>query len=210
MLLTRGLTGAGVQALLGLRGMDLISLEAKIPLPGPPNHMMTVWLGSQVLPFGAGSLEELVDMAIGRERYRLMVSAQKMGKDPAMQDAAAENRSAALSPEFAAYRLKDAGTRDALFSLMHEPLVYAVLVTQDASPVAAFAAAAGRNWRAAGYTAGRESRMGTIDPNKPLPELPDFPSAEGDMARRHEWRPAGQDPDALKGRMLRAEVRPLP
>ena len=36
VLLTRGLTGFGVQALLGPKRIELVSFEAKVPLPGRP------------------------------------------------------------------------------------------------------------------------------------------------------------------------------
>lgn len=138
VLLSRGLTGAGVQLLLAPRHMDLISFEAKVPLPGPPNHMMTLWLGSQALMFRDDPLEALVDKAIGHERFKFLQRAQKLGKAAEVQATVAEYRAVAMSPEFAVYRMEVVGTREALFSLMREQVVYAVLVSEDASAVAAF------------------------------------------------------------------------
>jgi len=138
VLLSRGLTGVGVQSLLAPRGMDLISFEAKVPLPGPPNHMMTLWLGSQALLYRGGSLEELVDMTIGHERYRFLQRAKKLGAGAEFQDKVAEYRAVATSPEFAVYRLEVVGTREALFSLLDSPVAYAVLVIEDPLAVGAF------------------------------------------------------------------------
>lgn len=138
VLLSRGLTGVGVQALLAPRGMDVISFEAKVPLPGPPNHMMTLWLGSRSLMFRGESLEELIDMTIGRERYKFMQRAQQFASNPAMKDSVAEYRAVALSHEFAVYRLEVVGTREALYSLLRDPVVYAVLVMEDERAVEAF------------------------------------------------------------------------
>ena len=106
LLLSRGLTGAGVQLLLAPRHLDLISFEAKVPLPGPPNHMMTLWLGSQALVLRDDPLEELVDKAIGHERFKFLQMAQKLGKAADVQAKVAEYRAVAMSPEFAAYRWK--------------------------------------------------------------------------------------------------------
>jgi hypothetical protein len=138
VLLSRGLTGVGVQLLLAPRHLDLISFEAKVPLPGPPGHMMTLWLGSGSLMFRGGSLEELVDKAIGHERYRFLQMARKLGTAAEVQTTVEEYRAVATSPEFAAYRLEVVGTREALFSLTRERTVFAVLVNEDASAVAAF------------------------------------------------------------------------
>ena len=174
VLLSRGLTGTGVQALLAPRHMELVSFEAKVPLPGPPNHMMTLWLGTQVLPYHSDSLEELVDMAIGRQRYEFMQRAQRMGGGAEMQDSVAEYRAVALSREFAAYRLEVVGTREALHSLLRSPVVYAVLVNENESAVAAFRKQKSELESRVIFR-GPRIRMGPVDPNKPLPEPPRLP-----------------------------------
>jgi hypothetical protein len=181
VLLSRGLTGAGIQLLLTPRQLDLISFEAKVPLPGPPDHMMTIWLGSQALMYRGDSLEDLVDRAIGHERFRFLQMAQKLGKAAEVQGTVAEYRAVALSPEFAVYRVEVAGTREALFSLMRERAVLAVVVNEDASAVAAFRKqkAEMESWV---ISRGPSIRMGVIDPDKPIPELPSFPSVPGEIA----------------------------
>lgn len=171
LLLSRGLTGAGVQLLLAPRHLDLISFEAKVPLPGPPNHMMTLWLGSQSLVFRDEPLEDLVDKAIGHERFKFLQRAQQLGKAAEVQDKVAEYRTVAMSPEFAVYRLEVVGTREALFSLMRERVVYAVLVNEDASAVAAFKREKAEMLSRVIFR-GPSIRMGPIDPDKPLPDLP--------------------------------------
>jgi hypothetical protein len=139
VLLARGLTGAGVQALLAPRHMDLISFEAKVPTPGPPGQMITLWLGSSVLlSLRSGSLEVLVDKAIGRERARFLQTAQRRVGRPGMEESVAEYRAAAGSPELALYRLEVVGTREALFSLLRDPAVGAVLVNENAAAVTEF------------------------------------------------------------------------
>lgn len=188
VLLTRGLTGAGVQALLAQRHLDLVSFEAKVPLPGPPNHMMTLWLGPQSLMFRDDSLEDLVDKAIGHERFRFLQMAQKLGKAAEVQDTVAEYRAVALSPEFAVYRLEVAGSREALFSLMREGVVYAVLVNEDASAVAAFREEKAELESRVIFR-GPNVRMGVVDADKPIPELPSLPSEPGEIAESASTAP---------------------
>jgi hypothetical protein len=138
VLLARGLTGVGVQALLGPRRIELVSFEAKVPLPGPPNHMMTIWLGAQSLAFRNASIEEMVDFALDQQRLRFLQRARMMANTPAMRDTMLEYEAVATSPELALYRLEVMGSREALFSLLRDPSVYAVLVNEDESWVAAF------------------------------------------------------------------------
>jgi len=174
VLLSRGLTGVGVQSLLAPRGMELVSFEAKVPLPGPPNHMMTLAMGTRVLMYGYDSLEETVDITLGRERYKFMQMAQTLGNTPDAQDQVAEYRAVAMSPELAVYRLEVVGTREALFSLLRESVVYAVLVKEDERAVTDF------RWMKAEMQRrviirGPRIRMGPVDPDKPLPEPPGVP-----------------------------------
>jgi len=191
VLLTRGLTGVGVQTLLAPRGMDLIAFEAKVPLPGPPNHMMTIWLESISLMIPTDSIEEMVDINIGRQRYQFMQRARQMGTVPQMQETAEEYRAVAMSHEFAAYRLEVVGTREALFSLLRDPTVYAVLVKEDEDAVEAFRRAKAEmhgRW----VIRGPRVRMGPVDPNKPLPDmrrLPGLPPLGGEMAVAGEEPP---------------------
>lgn len=138
VLLARGLTGYGVQALLGPRRIELVSFEAKVPLPGPPNHMMTIWLGAQSLAFRNASIEEMVDLALDQQRHRFLQRARMMANTPAMRDTMLEYQTVATSPELALYRLEVMGSREALFSLLRDPSVYAVLVNEDEAWVAAF------------------------------------------------------------------------
>ena len=198
VLLSRGLTGAGVQALLAPRHMELVSFEAKVPLPGPPNHMMTLWLGTQALPYHSDSLEELVDMAIGHERFKFLQRAQKMGANPEVRGSVAEYRAVAMSHEFAAYRLEVVGTREALFSLLRSPVVYAVLVNEDAAAVAAFRREKAELESRVIFR-GPRIPMGPIDPDKPLPEMPSFPPVDGETAEAMStWPPLDPAPPAAE------------
>lgn len=137
VLLARGLTGVGVQALLGPRHIELMSFEAKVPLPGPPNHMMTLWLGAQSLAFRNASIEEMVDFALDQQRHRFLQRARMMANTPAMRDTMLEYQTVATSPELALYRLEVVGSREALFSLLRDPSVFAVLVKEDEAWVVA-------------------------------------------------------------------------
>jgi hypothetical protein len=133
VLLTRGLTGLGVQRLLAPRRMDVVSFEAKVPT-GEASDLMTVWLGSRALMFVRdGSVEDLIDKAIGHERFEFQRRAVHMDKETA-----AQYRAIAFNPEFAVYRIEVVGTREALFSLSREPLVSAVLVNESEAAVTAF------------------------------------------------------------------------
>jgi len=137
VLLARGLIGFEVQALLGPRRLDLVSFEAKVPLPGPPNHMMTIWLGSRELAFRNASIQEMVDFALDRQRHQFLQRARMMMNHPDMRDTVAEYNAVATSPEFKLYRMEVMGSREALFSLLRDPAVYAVLVKEDEALVAA-------------------------------------------------------------------------
>ena len=174
VLLTRGLTGAGIEALLAPRHMELVSFEAKVPVPGPPNHFVTLWLGSRKLMFRKDSIEDLVDRAIGHERYQFLLMAQRESKDPENQSIAAEYRAAGMSPELGVYRIEVMGTRTALFSLLRETTVFAVLVIEDEKRVAAFHQELAEFKQAVVFR-GPPIIGGRIDPDGPLPELPDFP-----------------------------------
>jgi hypothetical protein len=115
-------------------------------------------------------------MTIGRERYKFNQMAQRMGTNPDLQDTVAEYRAVAYSHEFAAYRLEVVGTREALFSLLRDPTVYAVLVNEDEDAVEAFRREKAEMESRVIYL-GPRVRMGPVDPNKPMPELP-IPGAE--------------------------------
>jgi len=138
VLLARGLIGYQVQALLGARRIELVSFEAKCPLPGPPNHMMTLWLGSQALAFRNAGIEEMVDFALDQQRHRFLQRARLMMNNPDLRDTVAEYNAVATSPELALYRLEVVGSREALFSLLRDPSVFAVLVNEDETLVRAF------------------------------------------------------------------------
>lgn len=168
VLLARGLTGFGVQALLGPRRLDLVSFEAKVPLPGPPNHMMTIWLGSNALAFRNASIEEMVDFALDQQRHRFLQRARMMANHPDMRDTVAEYNAVATSPEFALYRLEVVGSREALFSLLRDPAVYGVLVNEDEAAVAAFQ----REKAEMSSRIVRRVPSTLMDPNRTYSELP--------------------------------------
>ncbi len=168
VLLARGLTGFGVQTLLGPRRMELISFEAKVPLPGPPNHMMTIWLGSRSLAFRNASIEEMVDLALDQQRHRFLQRARMMANNPGLRDTMLEYQTVATSPDFALYRLEVMGSREALFSLLRDPSVYAVLVNEDVTLVETFK----REKAEMSSLIMRRVPATLMDPNRTYRELP--------------------------------------
>jgi hypothetical protein len=138
VLLKRGFTGVHVRALLEPRGLLLSGMETKIPLASG-SKIITGWIGQgAILIFPAATLDEKVDMAIGRERYNFMQRARNFSPDQTGSEVGAsleELREMATSPEFAAYRLEVIGTRAQLFTLLRDASVRAVFVNRNSRRV---------------------------------------------------------------------------
>jgi hypothetical protein len=136
ILLKRGLTGAGAQALLEPRRLELVAFEAKVPLPTAENHFMTFMIGTAGLAASSG-IAAKIDGALDKERREFLERARAVG-DVGNAQAAAEYHAVATSAELAVYRLEVLGSRESLRTLADSPVVWAVFVDEREERIDAF------------------------------------------------------------------------
>jgi hypothetical protein len=177
VLLKRGFTGVSVRALLEPRELLLAGMEAKIPFASS-SKILSVGIGQErILLMSATTLDERVDRAIGRERYKFMQRANRFGPGEhgaELEAHIAELREQATSPEFAAYRLEVIGTRAQLFSLLRDVSVRAVFVSRDSGRARSLLAERRELEKQARYI-GPPVRMGRVEGVKPIPAGPRIP-----------------------------------
>lgn len=174
ILLKRGFTGVSIRALLEPRGLLLTGMQTKIPLAAG-SKIITGWIGMEnIIVSSADTLDDKVDVAIGRERHRFMQRARNFVPDvngTALDADIAELREMATSPEFAAYRLEVLGTRAQLFTLLRDASVRAVFVNRDTSRVKSMLAER-RNFEAYASQLPPPVRMGPVRDAPRLPARP--------------------------------------
>lgn len=170
VLLKRGFTGVSVRALLEPRELLLAGMEAKIPLASG-SKISTVGISQQaIILMPATTLDERVDRAIGRERFKFMQRANRFGPDThgsELDAHIAELREQAVSPEFAAYRLEVIGTRSQLFTLLRDVSVRAVFVNRDSGRARSLLAQR-RELEKHARSIGPSVRMGRVEGVKPI------------------------------------------
>jgi hypothetical protein len=185
ILLNRGLTGVGLHAMLVPRELTLTGMETKIPLASGAK-IETLWIDQQgMLMTNTTVLEEKVDLAIGRERYKLKQRADRFGpgkRGAELTAHIAELREMALSREFAVYRLEVVGRRSALFDLLRDKAVRAVFVTRD-SKRAATLLAERQQLQGQIRFLGPAVRMGRIKEESPMSRVTAPPPAPSRASR---------------------------